>query len=472
MLVIKPYNVVIFLTIFIPLQETILKWLPVPDSVYIWLRLMTEIILYLILALVIIDKVFHNRPLKKTPIDILVIAFVGLSVLTMVWQNNLNINSLNNLRSLVRYLAIYYLVVNLPISRKQISTLLIIILSIGVFEGILAVGQYISDDFNSLFVLKDIEAGFAGVTKYFPVAKVGSVNGTFGSQAEMALFLLIAFVIALTYGYSKTRKNIPEPKYLIVIMVIIWGIFASFKRAALLSIPVLYAAVLYFGEKKRQLSYTIFLSIILLVIIAFSINWGIWNFEYDREYQTVRYRRVESFSLTDYFSKPFTTSYWEHVGKHSRGWFAVEVSRTMLREFNLLGYGPNQQNARRILAALDSSKFNIFIDRYAGFEDVYWVAMFVYYGAIGLTIFLVVLLLLFRTSIWITKYADQEEIRLLGIVFSSVMVLILIYTFIERTFEFRAFGFNFWLIAGLVVNAYNELRSQNKTQLEPEGSLT
>ena len=143
MLVIKPYNVVIFLTIFIPLQETILKWLPVPDSVYIWLRLMTEIILYLLLALVIIDKVFHNQPLKKTPIDLLVLAFVGLSVLTMVWQNNLNINSLNNLRSLVRYLAVYYLVVNLPISKKQISTLLIIILLISVFEGILTIGQFL-----------------------------------------------------------------------------------------------------------------------------------------------------------------------------------------------------------------------------------------------------------------------------------------------------------------------------------------
>jgi len=472
MLVIKPFNVVLFLTIFIPLQEPFFNWLPVPDSIYIWLRLVTEIIIYLLLVLVIINKMVNNKPLKKTPIDLLVIAFVGLSIFSMISKSSLTIDGINNLRSLIRYLAIYYLVVNLSISRKQFSILLLVILIIGVFEGILTAGQFLSDDFNKLFLLKNVQADIGGIGTNFPKAKVGAVYGTFGSETEMALFSLIAIIIAFVFGYRKAGKIIPEPKFLIIILVIIWGIFASFKRAALLSIPILLSAVLFFSRKTRQLSLFIFVSIGLITSIVFIIFWGAWNFNFSREYQGINYRRVESFSLGDYFSNPFTTGYWEHLVESQRIRFALDVSGTMLREINLIGYGPDQQNARETLAEIDPLRFVHFTrPQYGGFEDVYWVAMLVYYGIIGLSIFLMALFLLFRTSVLLTKFSDNNEIRLLGIVFNSVLVLTLIFTFVYRTFEFRAYGYNFWLLAGLVVNAYNQIINQNHKQHELEGAI-
>jgi len=103
--------------------------------------------------------------------------------------------------------------VNLSISRKQSSTLLIIILSISVFEGILAVGQFISDDSNSLFVLKDIKADIAGITTNFPVAKVGAVYGTFGSETGMALLLLVILVLLVAACNAFLEPPIEIGKY-------------------------------------------------------------------------------------------------------------------------------------------------------------------------------------------------------------------------------------------------------------------
>jgi len=463
MIVFRPYRAILFLTIFIPFQETIILWLPVQDSIHIWLRFLPEFILYFIFSLVILNKIFLQKPLKKTPIDLLVIAFVGLSVIAMLWNKSFTIISVINLRVLLRYLTIYYLVVNIPISRKQTSTLLTIIMVIGLLQGILALGQFISNDFNQIFVLKSINSEIMGVTKTFAVAKVGAVSGTFPNVFEMTYFLLIALIIILTYGFLKTNRYIPDPKYLFALIIIIWGIFATFKRAALLGIPFLLIAVLYFGEKRKQIKLVIMASTALFILFMTSFFLSVWSFDFTQDYEILNSHR-QSFSLKTYFSQPFTAGYWDHLLYNQRIRFISDVSGAMIREANFIGYGPDEQKAQKLLVSLDPIKFEKFGRDFKGFEDVYWVVMFIYYGAFGLAIFLFALYRLYITSRWLSKNSLYEEYHILGTVFSTLIILVLIFSFIDQILEFRVFGFYFWLLAGLVVNAYYVQRQQLQSQ--------
>ncbi|MEL6844870.1 MAG: hypothetical protein AAFP02_16805, partial [Bacteroidota bacterium] len=93
------------------------------------------------------------------------------------------------------------------------------------------------------------------------------------------------------------------------------------------------------------------------------------------------------------------------------------------------------------------------IERDAGvFDDSFWFAFLAYFGVIGTAIYGFILKRLYDAGKWLARVSSEPEYRILGATFGTLVVVTVLYTFVERTFRLRAFSFYFWLFAGLVVN--------------------
>ena len=64
-----------FLTGYIAFEEFILKFLPVSDTVYSYLRFLSEILIYVAFGKLVIHKLHRGIPFVKTAIDLPIIGF-------------------------------------------------------------------------------------------------------------------------------------------------------------------------------------------------------------------------------------------------------------------------------------------------------------------------------------------------------------------------------------------------------------
>ena len=112
-----------FLTGYVAFEEFILKFLPVSDTVYSYLRFVSEILIYVAFGKLVIHKLHRGIPFVKTAIDLPVIGFYGVVLLSILVNNSPLMGSLYNVRPMARYIVLFYLVANSTLSERRITTL-------------------------------------------------------------------------------------------------------------------------------------------------------------------------------------------------------------------------------------------------------------------------------------------------------------------------------------------------------------
>lgn len=136
------------------------------------------------------------------------------------------------------------------------------------------------------------------------------------------------------------------------------------------------------------------------------------------------------------------------------------------------GYGPDQTTTINQLNKTDISNHYNLRDG-SGFEDVYWVAIFAYYGIVGTLAFIA----LFATGIasaWNiahrTESALTREIATAAYCLWAITPIIL---FFYRALEFRAFSFFLWLLPALMINLFaRERRALQIKSVKEPGQLS
>lgn len=433
-------------------QEPLINWLSLPATLALALRGGAELFLAGAFGLLLIRKLIKNESLKGTPIDFLLLGFLIVAAFTTFFNHNDPASSFDNLRAILRFVTLYYLIANLEIDDRQTLLLMRAVLIIGVVEGLLALAQYTSPGINNLFVSRRAAPELGGAVKAYAALKVGAVVGTFGVPAEMALFQCGALIVLAAVAAQKSLKSLFAPPALIALALIAWGAFATYKRFALLMIPFLLFVIIFLRANKPQR-----LIVTLAGILALSLG-AIFFAALPSIYDTLPKSftklavREEAFAVSEFVSELFSPQYWTRVFNASRGWFMFTVTEHMFQSDHLLiGYGPDESLARATLA--DSNyELRILNQGYKGFEDVYWIAMFIYYGLIGVALFGLMIFQTMRAGFWLYRHGTSDPRRLLGLVAFTFAVLAVFYNFAERAFELRAFSFFFWLFAGLAAN--------------------
>ena len=430
--------IIYFLTGYVAFEEFVLKFLPVNDTVYSLLRFSGEILIYVAFGILVCHKLYRGIPFAKTSIDLPVIGFYIVVFLSMVVNRSPLIGSLYNVRPLARYIVLFYLIVNSPLSAKRIRTLLKIILGIGIVQMGIGVMQWFGGPtIYDFFLPRASTLDVAGFTKEYRLLEIGreigSIYGTLGDTVIYGVFMIIILAILL----SRIKRL--EYLNLLGIGILLLFIARSYSRAATFSAVLACVAWYFFqyGWKKT-------LKLSLSVILIFGVLLAILN-PFELEYVNPRKARV---GLVGNVTGVFSGSYVRVAQKQRLGALIGNVP-TVLTNKPILGYGADQNTT---IERLNQSKrsFLLKVLSKKGFKDVYWVAILCFYGLLGLGMFIFIFYRLFTASLKIYKQAVNKFTKEIAMIMLCLVAVTMFLLFFNRTLEFRGFGFYFWLCAGLM----------------------
>ena len=442
-----------FLTGYFAFEEFVLKFLPVSDSVYSYLRFLGEILIYAAFGRLVFHKLYKGIPFVKTPIDLPVIGFYIVVFLSIVINRSPLIGSLYNIRPLARYIVLFYLIVNSPLSKQRITTLLRIILGIGIIQiGIGFIQWHGGPTLYDLFLPRASTLEVAGFTKEYRLLEIGreigSIYGTLGDTVIYGVFMIVILVIFL----SRIKRL--EYLNLLGIAILLMFIARSYSRAATFS-ALLACVVWYFfqyGWKKT-------LRISLISLLIFSVVLAILN-PFELDYVNPRKAKV---GLVGNVTGVFSGSYVKVAQKQRLGALIGNVP-TVLANKPLLGYGADQNTT---IERLNKSKrsFLLKILSKKGFKDVYWVAILCFYGVLGLGLFMFIFYRLFMASLKLYKRTLSKFTKEIAMVVLCLVVVTMFLLFFNRTLEFRGYGFYFWMCAGLMFASDSSIQTYKRIRI-------
>ena len=433
-----------FLTGYFAFEEFILKFLPVSDAVYSSLRFLGETLIYVAFGKLVIHKLHRGIPFVKTAIDLPVIGFYSVVLLSMLVNSSPLMGSLYNIRPLARYIVLFYLVANSHLSERRITTLLRIILGIGIFQLAIGLIQWVGGPAAfDFFLPRKSTLGIAGFTKEYRLLEIGreigSIYGTLGDTVIYGVFMILVLVIYL----SRIRRL--EYLNLLGAMVLFFFIARSYSRAATFSALLAGGAWYYFhyGWKKTlrlALATALIFGFLLVIVNPFNL-----------EYINPRKARI---GLIGNVTGVFSGSYVRIAQKQRLGALIGNVP-TVLVNKPILGYGADQNSTIEGLNASQRS-FLLKILSKSGFKDVYWVAILCFYGLLGLSFFALIFYRLFRAALNFykrpvsTPLVSSRLTQQIAIIMLCLVVVTTFLLFFNRTVEYRGYGFYFWLCAGLM----------------------
>ena len=442
-----------FLTGYFAFEEFVLKFLPVSDAVYSYLRFLGEILIYAAFGRLIFHKLYKGIPFVKTPIDLPVIGFYIVVFLSMVINRSPLIGSLYNIRPFARYIVLFYLIVNSPLSKQRITTLLRIILGIGIVQIGIGLIQWLGGPtLYDLFLPRASTLEVAGFTKEYRLLEIGreigSIYGTLGDTVIYGVFMIVILVIFL----SRIKRL--EYLNLLGIAILLMFIARSYSRAATFS-ALLACVVWYFfqyGWKKT-------LRISLISLLIFSVVLAILN-PFELDYVNPRKAKV---GLVGNVTGVFSGSYVKVAQKQRLGALIGNVP-TVLANKPLLGYGADQNTT---IEKLNKSKrsFLLKILSKKGFKDVYWVAILCFYGVLGLGLFMFIFYRLFMASLKLYKRTLSKFTKEIAMVVLCLVVVTMFLLFFNRTLEFRGYGFYFWMCAGLMFASDSSIQTYKRIRI-------
>jgi len=435
-----------FAVVYLPLEEFLLKWAPGGSVGYAGLRLAFEGLLALAVGSLIAGRVVRALPLRATPLDVPLLAFAALALASLFLSDGSVLSGLINLRVLLRYLAVFYLVVYLDLAPAERRRVLALFLCSAALQAGLGSVQFLQGGASEFWLPRSDLTAVAGVTHDFAALdgglEQGAVLGTTDHSVAFALFLFVAATLAAALLVTGAVRGWVGALCAGLIGLALAGIVFSYVRSCLFGLG-LTLLVLAWRERRsapmRRLLPPLALLAPVLLGLVLLVPRG--DVEFVREKET-HVSPLESVGAL------FTSEYLE-ASEGSRLWVLRDVGAEIARSAGWLGFGPDEEHAKECLLRSGGASLHRLV-AYRAFEDVYWVALLAYYGFLGLFVFLVVLARLVPAARRARDAADPWE-RAIGHTLFALLLALVPLSFLTPTLDFRTFAFPFWMLAGMVV---------------------
>lgn len=438
-----PYWALVFLIIFIPTESFVLKFVPGPEQIYAASQFIGEALVYLLFAVALVKRFLAYRSIRKTFIDIPFLIFIAGAAISIATSRAPLAASLLNVRSAVRYVALFYAVSNLNLSQRQVSGLIKTLLAMGAVEILIGAIQLMGGARLYLFFApRPGEVGAEGGVRSFILLtrgrELGSIFGTLGDTLYFGLFMLIVLALYLSRIKKITLGTFGG------IALIILAIGFSYSRASLLA-AILMIIVWYVQFHGLRVLQVLIAGSALLIVFVLALLGG--SLRTRREYINPRMQQQNILrNITSAFTKEYVSA-----AQSNRLGMLIWVPPVVARNVFWFGYGPDQTTTIERLNETDIPRNYKFL-RTSGFEDVYWVAMFAYYGIVGALAFVAIFAAGLITSWNVFKKTKSALTREVSIAVYCTWALAPFLLFFYRALEFRAYSFFLWLLPALMIN--------------------
>ncbi len=447
-------TILVFCGVYIPFEDYFVYLLPISSEYKIFLKQGGELILYLLLAITFIVKAI-NKQLRYSPIDLLLLSFIGFAILGILVNSATWIPAVNNMRALLRYVAAYYIVFYSGLSLMRWRQITSYMMFITVIAAAMSIMQYAGGSSVSPLVKIEDKIRLAHDSELSAFVfgkdeKIGAVQGMLESPGTLGIFLFTVLLLFITRYVSYSKPN--DYKVRIIIVIALTLCFFTFSKTAFLlnifSIGLFY----YFFIKKIRLPL---ISITIIGAIAISIT-----YIYLASSVGLSSAMKEDVGAFSNIANLFSSEYWSHFFSAERGWVISEVAPQLINSMPIIGYSPDPDTAKALIIANSVNNMHR-LSTYTALEDVYIVAMLAYYGIAGLMIYLMILFVLMRCGIYVLSYAraqNNRELAALSCSFLAISLIAFIYSFFERIYEVKVFSYYYWILAGTIARIYIDIK--------------
>ena len=429
--------VIKFLILYLPLQEFILKWLPTSDGMHVALRQIPNLLLLVAIGLCVLRKTSGTKKgwrLIGSRVDVVLLLFVVSSCISLAFSPSDNLTlSLVNLGVLLRYVLLVYLILFIKPSSAQMQKLLSLVLFSVFIQALFGIAQFLGGlPVKEILAARNVE--FSGISSTFTGSRSDDVNdliGTMGNTISFGYFILVGLIVAFT------RTKFSRFGYWFVVGASLVLIYLSGSRAiflAALGVIILHQAWVRGAARTTVMIIVGVLIIVPVVLIVPS--------------QSVYDQKPGGIQL----GKVFTSEYIENAKSQRLGLAIYVLPNVLNTRYAFFGYGPdrvafaehadiNMEGIPQILIAVIPDVL----------EDVYWIALIVYYGVVGAFLWVC---FIFLTGLKVYKMAALDRNRWrnpYAEMASWLFVIAIPLNFLNQAFDTSSFSFFIWLFAGMAI---------------------
>lgn len=428
-------NIVFFLALYLPLEDFLLKWVPVPYDVYLALRQIPDALVIVAAGIAVGARTFQTTRfhLIGRGADVLLVFFVLSAYSSVLLQGGSLLEATLNLKALLRYVLVVYTLVNVPMDRETATTIFRVVYASVLIQLVVSAIQLVGPmEVDSIFLPRIEDEEVAGTqlgSTALKEAERGYIFGTMTNTISYGGFLLVGLG---TYLTQFRRKNIPI-RYWVVVGLALFLSFMSGSRAVTIAVILLTAAHQYIlGRLKRLTLIGLFLT---PLIIPLSM--------------------VVSVGLTDtYFFEIFSQQYIDKAMEQRLGVILLVLPYfvSSLGSLDIL-FGLSAD--RQILDQVITDMFDVpllLVQEIATIEDVYWAALLVYYGVVGFGLLGGFFWAVLRRVQTIYRWAEDATAKRVAQIALLLFVVAIPLNFLGQFFEVRQFSFYLWMFVGMSIS--------------------
>lgn len=432
-------NLILFLIVYTPLEELVLKI--VPDSVYAPLRFMWEGMLFVMMGLMLVERLLLTRSWKHSLIDRALVIFV-IAWFTSGLFNHVPLgSSLVHIKNLVRYIPLFYIIYNLKLDTGLLRKVVTAVIVIGIIEAVICIGQAIEGDvLVRLFQPREVVVG-GQLIRGLDV-QLGSYHtkftGTFDRANTLGNYLAFAICFAVAGYFMLGRKR----AYLLATLPMVVALIICSSRISWISAFVAVGVILFAIRNRRRYLY-----LVAPVAIGALLYSGAAVVGADAVHG--------DFDILSRLFILFSPEFIDIMATTGRLYAVLYVAPAVILASPLLGLGPGafmqiskQMSADVVFAKADALGLYPAAVKYV--HDVGYVALFVQVGLLGLAAMLWIFIKMYRQAKATLAHATDPMVRTFLLASVGFFVALAIQNLAGFNLTYRNQSLLIWIVAGLV----------------------
>ncbi len=445
---VRPEWTLMAFAVYLPFEPFLLKW--IADDVYVFARYGSEIIVYLLVAVVCWRFATGVIQFRRTPIDVAFAVVVFLALASVVVNTVTPWFALLGLRQIFRFVLLFFVVVYLAPSKATMRILVSAMVMIVAFQSGLGIAQSVIGEPLDAFLLPSAQRTLgslqltAGTTQFWDPGQ--RVFGTLGRYDQLGTFMAF-FLVVLVAGLYE--KSVPKKHELLALGILLLGVAVlgmTYSRSAWIGFLLAFLFIAIVMKRDKRVLATALVAP-LLFIGYLSFSGLVVSRIVDSADQSFAERIFEVFSYARFSG--------EYYGL-GRVYWIVQTVVTVVPHAPIFGFGPGTYGGGAV-AALGNTEvydrlglpFGVYGTE--GYIDNNWMSMWGELGTLGLGAYLVMYLLLFGACLRIHRESKDPEVRALALGVAGAMIAVSMNAFLATYLEARTLAPYLWIFTGAVI---------------------
>jgi hypothetical protein len=444
----KPVHLLAIYLFYLPFEVFILKW--IDDSIYIYVRYFSELIIYLLVFVVVWRLIFGFQTWRSTradlPFALFLFAILASSLLNFVSPTEFILGT----RQIIRFILLYFVTVQLHPTSSQIKKIISILAGILGLQIAIGYAQYFFGERLDLFLLPAERRTFGsleltGGTDYFwnPGERIFS---TFGRYDQFGIYLAFNMLFLVPVLYEEKIKPQIREVLLPLLLLSLPVLALTYSRSAWFGFLLGFCYIAYFlyRDKKVIYAFGFFSALAALYILLTGLQVG----------QLID---VAGQNLVIRFFEAFSIERWrgEYFGL-GRVFWIVQTLLVVWPASPIFGHGPAHFGGGGVVALQNTSVYDQLGLPYGifgtqGMIDNSWLSLLGELGLLGFVAFIWLYFGFLRPAKIVFNKSKESFTRIFAAAMSAMLLAVTINAFLATYLEVRTLGPYLWVGLGFLM---------------------